>query len=61
MYHCYVQGDRDGKGMGKGWERDGTGMGKGWERDGKGGTSASYYESMTKQTDTFKSTNKISW
>ena len=28
------------------------------ERDGKGGTSACYYESMTKQTDTFRSTNK---
>ena len=27
------------------------------ERDGKGGTSACHYESMTKQTNTFRSTN----
>ena len=28
------------------------------ERDGKGGTSACHYESMTEQTNTFRSTNK---
>ena len=28
------------------------------ERDGKGGISACHYESMTKQTNTFRSTNK---
>ena len=33
-------------------------MGKGWESDGKGGTSACLYESMTEQTNTFRSTNK---
>ena len=29
-----------------------------WESDGKGGTSACLYESMTEQTNTFRSTNK---
>ena len=29
-----------------------------WERDVKGGTSACHYESMTEQTNTFRSTNK---